>query len=166
MSANVLASRALVVVVVAASILGGAAGAMASTVTIPAAAFTSATYLAAFGVIQEDAAATHRVAVNFPVTGETVCRLTFWVHDSVDPENVTAVLMRKLLSFSEDSFGQDPEVVATASSTGAVDNLRAFSSTQVLRPVIRANYAYWVELQFNGGPIQVAGVRIHSAATC
>ena len=166
MRANACTSRALVALVVAGSILGGAAGAIAGTVTIPATAFPSAAYLASFAVIQEDTASTHRAPVNFPVAGEAVCRLTFWVHDFADPENVTAVLMRKLLAGSADSFGEEPQVVAAVSSTGAVDTLRAFSTTDILRPIIRANYAYWIQLQFNGAPIQVAGVRIHTPATC
>ena len=143
-----------------------AASAQTEYVDVPAAGFplvASSTFLGNSGVVEVSAAEVLRAAVRLK-PALRLCQLKFWAHD-FDSNDVTLRLMRKNTGVTG-TFGPPPEVVASVSSAGAVDALRAFSTTTFTDDFIGAGYFYWVELDFEGGPIQVSGVRIRTAPTC
>jgi hypothetical protein len=155
-----------------ATTLGTAATVSAQTtegINIPATAFHltgNTSYLEAFGVIEAGSAAVVRAPVQFTRPGLQICRLSMWVHDFDADNDVTVNLVRKRLAPDGTAFGVNPETIASASSSGAVDALRRVSTFNVSERAVASGYFYWVELDFEGGPIQVSGVRIDSATSC
>ncbi len=142
-----------------------AASAQTEYVDVPAAGFplgANTTYLDS-AVVEGDAAEVLRAAVRLQ-PGYSICQLKFWAHDN-DSNNVAVRLVRKSTAVSG-MFGSAPQVIGAVSSSGASDALRAFSTSTLTAPVISTGYFYSVELDFEGGPIQVSGVRIRTAATC
>ena len=170
-----LAPRAvllLAVLAILATVLGQASEASAQTteaIAIPATAFVLAgntSYLQNVAAIEGTGPAVVRAPVQFTKPGLQVCRLSMWAHDADADFNVTVRLVRKRLAVDGTPFGAAPETIASASSFGAVDALRRFSTFVVTDPVVSSTYFFWVELEFVGGAIQVTGVLIQTATTC
>jgi hypothetical protein len=160
----------LVVLALVAAVFGfvGAASAATEYINAPAVAFPpggNTSYLASFGAIESSGADVVRAPVYFKMQGLNICRLTLYAHD-FDSSDVTARLVRKLIAPDGSSFGRAPQTLASVSSAGAEDVLRAFSTTAITGAAIKTGYFYWVELDFAGGPIQVTGVRVFTATTC
>lgn len=159
-----------VLLALVASVFGvvGTASAATEYINVPAVAFppgANTSYLSSSGAIESSDADVVRVPVYFKNLGLNICELSMWAHD-FDTSDVTARLVRKLIKIDGSTFGRAPQTLASVSSEGAEDPLRAFSTTAITGAEIKKGYFYWVELDFAGGPIQVTGVRIFSATTC
>ena len=151
------------------AVLGHASPASAQTevINVPAVSFMlqgNATYSDTFGTVDGIATTVARAAIH-PRPGQQICRLSFWAHDN-DALDVTAEIVRKRISADAvNPFGTAPEIIATVTSSGAADTLRRFSTFTISQPAVTSGFWYWLDLHW-AGVIQVAGVRVDTAASC
>jgi hypothetical protein len=112
-----------------------------------------------FNGVTENGAGSYLGAIELP-QGATITSLGFTAHDFTDPADASVFLIRKG-ALAQTSFTGKYSVVASVSSSGAVDQARHFSSSTIKNPVVdNFHFAYFVELVNCDDTIQPTAVQV------
>jgi len=157
--------------VAAVGVLGSPLVASAGSINIPAVTLVPRGSAPAGDVLQGLLANNGDTGVYYAFTpltaGENVCKVILWARDNDGDFNVTARLMRKqIVNGPGTGFGPPPQVMATASTTGANVDLQRILTTAITNPLVTINFLYWIELDFPGGFMEALSVRIVTQQVC
>jgi hypothetical protein len=104
--------------------------------------------------------------VNFPVNGNSICKLTLVYGDTNGTEGISATLFRKKIVIGG-TVDAAPEQLAKVASSGTVTGMQAKSTTSVkVRPIDEVNYFYYVKVTAQNFNTPLVGVQIDNRATC
>ena len=105
-------------------------------------------------------------ALDFPVNGNTICKLTLVYGDTNPQEGISTTLFRKKIVVGG-TVNAAPQVLAQVVSSGTITGMGRKSTTTVSGPVIdEANYFYYVRVRAQNYNTPLVGVQIEHKATC
>lgn len=104
--------------------------------------------------------------VDFPVNGNSICRLMLIYGDTNPSESISATLYRKRIVLGG-PVDAAPDALATVTSVGTVSGMRAKVSNAVtFRRIDEVNYFYYVKVTAQNFNTPLVGVQIIHKPAC
>ena len=117
-------------------------------------------------IMQIAAITTERTALQFLKDGEKVCRFSLIYYDNLEPQGISARLLRVLFTLGQPD-PPVPTVMAELNSTGAKQKVRRKSTTDISNRTIDTKRAfYMLEMEVLDHSAQTFGVQLDLRSDC